>query len=214
MVGEKRIKPPKPLPEIQSEDLPYTLPRSWEWVYLGALSEFINGDRSKKYPNRSEYVSEGIPWINTGHIEPDGSLTQRDMNFITREKFDSLGGGKIIPGDLLYCLRGATFGKTAIVDPYYEGAIASSLMIIRPYSPCSNQYLYRYLISPVGRSQIFRFDNGSAQPNLSANSVRKYAYPLPPLAEQYRIVAKVNQLMTLCDELEAKLNQTQQHSEN
>ena len=214
LVQEKKIKPPKPLPEIQAEDLPYALPRGWEWVHLGALNEFINGDRSKKYPNRREYVSEGIPWINTGHIEPDGSLTQRDMNFISREKFDSLGSGKIMSGDLLYCLRGATFGKTAIVDPYDEGAIASSLMIIRPYAPCFNQYLYHYLISPVGRSQIFRFDNGSAQPNLSANSVRKYVYPLPPLAEQERIVTKVNQLMALCDELEAKLNQAQQHSEN
>ena len=214
LVQEKKIKPPKPLPEIQAEDLPYALPRGWEWVHLGALNEFINGDRSKKYPNRREYVSEGIPWINTGHIEPDGSLTQRNMNFISREKFDSLGSGKIMSGDLLYCLRGATFGKTAIVDPYDEGAIASSLMIIRPYAPCFNQYLYHYLISPVGRSQIFRFDNGSAQPNLSANSVRKYVYPLPPLAEQERIVTKVNQLMALCDELEAKLNQAQQHSEN
>jgi len=206
LVKAGKIKQPKPLPDIKPEEVPYELPKSWEWVRLGYIGEFINGDRGKNYPNRDEYVHEGIPWINTGHIEPDGSLSQDGMNFITREKFNSLSGGKIQPGDLVYCLRGATFGKTAIVDPYKEGAIASSLMIIRPLTLLSNRYLYRYLLSPVGRSQIFKFDNGSAQPNLSANSVRLYVYPLPPLAEQHRIVAKIDQLMALCDELDQQID--------
>lgn len=204
------LKAPKPLPEIKQDEIPYPLPRTWQWVRLGDISEFANGDRGKNYPNRSEYVLEGIPWINTGHIDPDGSLDQSSMHFITREKFDTLNGGKIRLGDLVYCLRGATFGKTAIVDPYSEGAIASSLMIIRPFEPCSNRYMYRYLTSKIGKDQIFRFDNGSAQPNLSANSVRLYVYPLPPLAEQHRIVAKVDQLMALCDQLKTQLSQARQ----
>jgi type I restriction enzyme, S subunit len=120
-------------------------------------------------------------------------------------KFNILNGGKIELGDLVYCLRGATFGKTAIVDPYKEGAIASSLTIVRPFAPCLNLYLYRYLVNPVGRSQIFRFDNGSAQPNLSANSVKLYVYPLPSLAEQCRIVEKIDRLMGLCDRLEESI---------
>lgn len=204
------LKAPKSLPNIRPEETPYELPQTWAWVRLGEVSEFINGDRGKNYPNRSEYVSEGIPWINTGHIEPDGTLSQSDMHFITRERFETLNSGKIRPGDLVYCLRGATFGKTAIVDPLREGAIASSLMIIRPFEPCSNRYMYRYLTSQIGRNQIFRFDNGSAQPNLSANNVRLYVYPLPPLAEQHRIVAKVDQLMALCDQLKARLSQARQ----
>ncbi|EMR48528.1 TPA: restriction endonuclease subunit S [Pseudomonas putida] len=208
------LKAPKPLPSIKQDEIPYTLPLSWQWVRLGEISEFINGDRGKNYPNRSEYVLEGIPWINTGHIEPDGTLSQDSMNFITRDKFESLNGGKIRIGDLVYCLRGATFGKTAIVDPFSEGAIASSLMIIRPFEPCSNRYMYRYLISQIGRDQIFRFDNGSAQPNLSANNVRLYVYPLPPLAEQHRIVSKLDQLMALCDRLKARLSQARQVHEH
>ncbi|HEJ1250064.1 TPA: restriction endonuclease subunit S [Pseudomonas aeruginosa] len=204
------LKAPKSLPNIRPEETPYELPQTWAWVRLGEVSEFINGDRGKNYPNRSEYVSEGIPWINTGHIEPDGTLSQSDMHFITRERFETLNSGKIRSGDLVYCLRGATFGKTAIVDPLREGAIASSLMIIRPFEPCLNRYMYRYLTSQIGRNQIFRFDNGSAQPNLSANNVRLYVYPLPPLAEQHRIVAKVDQLMALCDQLKARLNQARQ----
>lgn len=207
LISEGQIKIPKPLPPVTKEEKPYALPQGWEWVRLGELAEFINGDRGKNYPNREEYVSEGIPWINTGHIDPDGSLTCRDMNFITKHKFDSLNGGKIRLGDLVYCLRGATFGKTAIVDPYGEGAIASSLMIIRPYLRVFNRYMYHYLVGPVGRGQIFRFDNGSAQPNLSSNSVRYYVYPLPPLSEQKRIVARIDALKNLCDSLDQKIEE-------
>ncbi len=214
LVKEGKIRASKPLPEIKPDEIPYDLPKSWEWVRLGNIGEFINGDRGKNYPNREEYVEKGIAWINTGHIEPDGSLTQSEMNFISREKFNSLNSGKIHLGDLVYCLRGATFGKTAIVDPYNEGAIASSLMIIRPLPLIFNRYLYWYLISPIGRSQIFKFDNGSAQPNLSANSVRLYVYPLPPLAEQHRIVAKIDQLMSLCDQLEKQIDSANSRKTN
>jgi len=211
LIKEKKIKKQKVLPEITKEEASFSIPKEWKWVKFGLLAEFINGDRSKNYPNRSEYVDEGIPWINTGHIESNGHLTsnKNEMNFITNEKYESLRGGKIQKGDLVYCLRGATFGKTAFVMPYTEGAIASSLMIIRPYIFDLNNYIYKYLVSPFGRSQIFRFDNGSAQPNLSANSVTLYAFPLPPINEQHRIVAKVDKLMTLCDNLKERLKDTQ-----
>lgn len=112
---------------------------SAECVELKDIVSFYNGDRGKNYPNKSEYVEDGVPWLNTGQIMPDGSLSLRKMNFISREKFDSLGGGKIQPGDLVFCLRGATIGKTAFVSPYEIGAVASSLMIIRPSEAISDK---------------------------------------------------------------------------
>lgn len=172
---------------------------------MGQVSELINGDRSKNYPNKAEYVQEGVAWINTGHIEPDGTLSTDSMHYITREKFDSLRSGKVRPGDLVYCLRGATLGKTAIITQFEEGAVASSLVIIRLSAAVDPRFAYRFLTSPLGREQIFQFDNGSAQPNLSANSVKKYWLPLPPLAEQRQIVAKVDQLMALVDQVETQL---------
>jgi type I restriction enzyme S subunit len=201
----KKLKLQKSLPKIREDEIPFTAPKGWAWIRLGHIAELINGDRGKNYPKKNEYVSTGVPWINTGHIEPDGTLTRHHMNFISREKFDSLNSGKIEKGDLVYCLRGATFGKTAFVTPYEEGAIASSLMIIRPIISGLSRYLYYYLISPLGRGQIFRFDNGTAQPNLSANSVGLFAYPLPPLKEQSRIADKIEQLMLVCDKLESQL---------
>jgi type I restriction enzyme S subunit len=208
LISEGKIKKSAPLPKISDDEKPFDLPDGWEWVRLGSVSELINGDRGKNYPNRDEYVSknEGIPFINTGHIEPNGDLNDLSMNFITQEKFDSLNNGKIQKGDLLYCLRGATMGKTAFVNQYEKGAIASSLVIIRLDGLLTEKYAYKFLISPYGKKLIKQYDNGSAQPNLSANSVTLYVSPLPPLAEQHRIVAKVDELMALCDQLKTKLN--------
>lgn len=145
LVKEGRIKKGKPLPGIDEKEKPFEAPKGWEWCKFGLVAEFINGDRSKNYPNQSEYVPLGVPWINTGHIERDGTLSRSEMNFIAREKFEELRSGKIESNDLVYCLRGATFGKTAFVTPYSEGAIASSLMIVRPHLSELRHYIYRYL---------------------------------------------------------------------
>lgn len=83
-------------------------------------------------------------------------------------------------------------------------------MIIRPSIPLSKEFMFRYLVSQTGKSQVFRFDNGSAQPNLSANNVKLYVYPLPPLSEQNRIVAKVDELMALCDQLKSRITEANQ----
>ncbi|HCB1681176.1 TPA: restriction endonuclease subunit S [Citrobacter braakii] len=210
LVKDGKIKKQKPLPPISDEEKPFELPEGWEWCKFGLISEFINGDRGSNYPNKNEYVVHGIPWINTGHIEKNGTLSITDMNFITEKKFNELRSGKIQSGDLVYCLRGATFGKTAFVKPYESGAIASSLMIIRPFIREMGEHIYNYLISPFGRSQIFRFDNGSAQPNLSANSVMLYAFACPPLQEQFRIHKKITELFHICDSLKLQIKSAQQ----
>lgn len=184
---------------------PFQLPETWQWVPLGEVTQLINGDRSKNYPNKAEYVRDGVAWINTGHIEPDGTLSIESMHYISRTKFESLRSGKIRRGDLVYCLRGATLGKTAVITQFDEGAVASSLVIIRPASDVDSRFAYRFLTSPLGREQISKFDNGSAQPNLSANNVKKYHFPLPPLAEQQRISEKIDELMQLVDDAESQL---------
>jgi type I restriction enzyme S subunit len=203
--NDAATRPPQAPATTIDNDLSFALPSNWQRVLLGEVSELINGDRSKNYPNKVEYVREGVPWINTGHIEPDGTLDLNSMHYITRRKFDSLRSGKVQPGDLVYCLRGATLGKTAIITQLREGAVASSLVIIRLSKALDPRFAFRFLTSPPGRAQIFKFDNGSAQPNLSANSVSKYWIPIPPLAEQARIIAKVDELMRWCDQLQNHL---------
>jgi type I restriction enzyme, S subunit len=168
------------------------LPDGWIWSELSELAALINGDRGKNYPNRSALVEVGIPFINAGHLE-NGIIQMPEMNYISEERFNLLGSGKVKPKDILYCLRGS-LGKIAIVKDIQRGAIASSLVIIRPFDYSDPEYLFYFLISPLGKSEITKYDNGSAQPNLSAGNVSTYSIPLPPLNEQRRIVSTIEQL--------------------
>lgn len=201
LIKEGKIKKQEALPAITEDEIPFDIPESWEWVQLDELVIFENGDRGKNYPNKSEYVQSGVAWINTGHIKPNGYLTTSEMNYITREKFESLRSGKIEANDLVFCLRGATYGKVSRVEPYTEGAVASSLMIIRPIISILRDYLLLYLKTPLAFSELTKYANGSAQPNLGAKDVRKYLVPLPPLKEQKRILECVEEILPKLDDL-------------
>ncbi len=89
--------------------------------------------------------------------------------------------------------------------PFEKGAIASSLVIMR--SGLSNElldaYLMMYLDSPLFFSEIRRYDNGTAQPNLAAKSLEQFLFPLPPLAEQKRIIEEIDELLPFCERLKS-----------
>ncbi|MBY0473548.1 MAG: restriction endonuclease subunit S [Nitrosomonas sp.] len=204
LISEGKIKKDKPLPPISDEEKPFELPQGWVWGKLGDLCRLENGDRSKNYPNKSVLVEKGIPFVNAGHLE-DGRINRYEMTYITQERYDLLRSGKFFNGDILYCLRGS-LGKSAIVEGFDTGAIASSLVIIRIYPYLSHHYFVDYFDSPLSYQMIKKYDNGTAQPNLSATDLEKFLIPLPSLSEQHRIVAKVDELMALCDQLESQHN--------
>lgn len=204
LVAAGKIKKGKPLLPISDEEQPFDLPLGWAWVPLGSLCQLENGDRSKNYPNKTTLVERGVPFVNAGHLVA-GLIDRNEMTFITQEHFDLLRSGKFINGDILFCLRGS-LGKSAIVDGFETGAIASSLVIIRIHPHLSHRYFLNYFDSPLSYQMIKKYDNGTAQPNLSATDLAKFLVPLPSLDEQHRIVAKIDELMALCDQLETQHN--------
>lgn len=187
------------VPDVEQ---PYWIPKNWCWVSLSSLVSLYNGDRGVNYPSKKDYVETGIPFINAGAIQ-DGRLDPAEYNYITQEKYDALRAGKIQINDILYCLRGS-LGKTAIVDFESQGAISSSLCILRASPGISVKYLYYLLSSDTIVNQQEFAENGSAQPNLSAASVLRYMVPLPPLAEQQRIVDRIERLFAKLDEAKEK----------
>ena len=160
--------------------------KGWQTRTLGDVCSFENGDRGTNYPSRSAQTSHGIPFINAGHLTDEG-IDIESLNFILRERFDLLSNGKIRRGDILFCLRGS-LGKFATVGSLSEGAIASSLVIVRPGESVLGGYMLAYFHSDLCADMINRFKNGAAQPNLSAQSLTKFTIPVPPLPEQLRIV--------------------------
>jgi restriction endonuclease S subunit len=184
----------------------FTMPKTFQTEAIHKLGDIVsvfNGDRSANYPSKEHRVEFGIPFINAGHLR-NGEVEMSEMDYITQNKFLSLKGGKVQDGDLLFCLRGS-LGKCAIVNGIKEGAVASSLAILRPNQQANSKYLLRFLQSGSCEKQIKQFDNGSAQPNLAAKSILNFELYLPALSDQELIVAKVDELMALCDQLESVL---------
>ncbi len=105
-------------------------------------------------------------------------------------------------------MDGATIGKLAILDKI---AVTNQAVCgCTPFDGVSNRYLFLHLLSR--REDLHSQSEGGAQPNISKIKIILSPIPLPPLAEQHRIVAKVNKLMALCDQLETQLTTTQSHS--
>lgn len=164
----------------------------WVEKPLGDFCSFENGDRGTNYPSKSARTATGIPFINAGHLTDDG-IDLETMDYIPRERFDLLSNGKIREGDILFCLRGS-LGKFASVGDLSEGAIASSLVIVRPDKTVLNDFLVAYFRSPLCAAMINRFKNGAAQPNLSAQSLRNFIAPIPPLPKQESVVEELTDL--------------------
>ena len=176
-------------------------------VKLGEVALLINGDRGKNYPSQADIVDDGdIPFVNAGHLN-GRSICFDDMNYISHEKYDKLSSGKFEKNDILYCLRGS-LGKKGLIYEDVVGAIASSLVIIRPdKEKIDSDYLMLALDSPSIKEQLVKANNGSSQPNLSAASVRDYYIELPSLEVQGKITERINKVVQIIDKRKQELEQ-------
>ncbi|HBN96445.1 MAG TPA: hypothetical protein DDZ66_09085 [Firmicutes bacterium] len=194
------IKPTKPLPPIDPEELPHEIPSNWTWTKLGELVMFENGDRGKHYAGKEKWTASGIPFINAGSLN-NTYLDDASVNYIDERTFNKLRSGFIKKGDILFCLRGS-LGKFAINEIFEKGTIGSSLVILRKHPGLETEYLRFYFSSPLIKLMIRTFTTGSAQPNLSASNVNNFIFPLPPIQEQLRVINRLTPLLYMINQLE------------
>lgn len=199
LIAEKKIKKEKPLPEITEEEKPFDIPDSWMWVRLSQIWSILNGDRGKNYPAKSTLSKTGIPFISAINLNGKTVVEDENLLCLSQIQYDKLGNGKLQKNDVVVCIRGS-LGKHGVY-PLDQGAIASSLVILRNYffNICDDEFLLLYLDSPLFFSEIKKYDNGTAQPNLAAKSLEQFLIPLPPLCEQKRIVAEIEELLPYID---------------
>ena len=172
-------------------------PVSWEKAELGRFCELLNGDRGKNYPSKGKRTATGIPFVNAGHLQGN-QVSTGGMTFIDEARYQLLGAGKFRLGDILFCIRGS-LGKVALNTRIERGAIASSLIIVRPHEEVNTKFVFYFLASPLTSGFIAEFDNGTAQPNLSAADLARFVVPFPPRPEQDRIVEKLETLLSELD---------------
>ncbi|MFO6420284.1 restriction endonuclease subunit S [Hylemonella sp. W303a] len=178
---------------------------------LGDLCEFENGDRSSNYPSGRDFSHSGIPFVNAGHVA-DGKINLGRMDFITSESYFRLTRGKVRSGDILYCLRGSV-GKFGLVpEGFGQGAIASSLVIVRPKpTRLSREYLACYFGSSLCSQMIESWASGAAQPNLGVQDLARFRIPLPSSPyEQQTIATALTDADGLINSLEQLLTKKRQ----
>lgn len=185
----------------KSEDLA-SIPSSWEWVSLGNIQIFTNGFAFKS----QDYQNTGVGIVRIGNIVR-GSIVTTDMKRVPEHFITSLDEAiQVKRGDVVIAMSGATTGKIGISNTDEVFLLNQRVGKIEPIL-VDKQYLLSYLETKIAENLAKSM--GSAIPNLSTAQINEIEAPLPPLAEQKRIVAKVDELMTLCDQLEAHISQTQ-----
>lgn len=210
LIAEKKIKKERPLPEITDDEKPFDIPENWKWVRLSRIWSILNGDRGKNYPAKSTLLRTGIPFISALNLNGKTVVEDENLLCLSQTQYDKLGNGKLQKNDVVVCIRGS-LGKHGVY-PFEQGAIASSLVILRNYfsNICNDEFLLLYLDSPLLFSEIKKYDNGTAQPNLAAKSLEQFLFPLPPIAEQKRIVAKIEELLPYIDRYEQAWSKLEQ----
>jgi len=194
-----KIKKPKKLPEITEDEKPFELPKGWEWVKLGNLSSDIHYG----YTASAMQDSEGIRLLRITDIQDDKvNWSTVPACEVTPEKAKSY---LLENNDILLARTGGTIGKSYLVENIdVEAVFASYLIRVRKIESMSAPYIKVYLGSQLYWKQLYANSAGTGQPNVNATALKSLFFPVAPTEEQHRIVAKVDELMALCDQLEAQ----------
>ncbi|WP_296060141.1 restriction endonuclease subunit S [uncultured Amphritea sp.] len=196
-VKEGKIKPAKVLPEVLRSDKSFELPEGWEWVRFGSICEIERGGSPRPIKSFLTDEPDGLNWIKIGDTEIGGKYITSTNEKIRKEGLKKTR--KVYPGDFLLT-NSMSFGRPYITK--IEGCIHDGWLRISPPDSLDKDYLYNLLSSPYVMRSFKSAAAGAVVMNLNADKVRVVCILLPPLEEQHRIVAKVDELMALCDQLE------------
>jgi len=211
LVIDGLIKQPKPLPAIKAEELPYELPNGWKWVRLGDITEIVRGITFPASEKTKEPAQGRIGCLRTANVQKD--IEWDDLLFIN-EDFIRKDAQYICKHDIVMSMANSRelVGKVAIVKviPTKKATFGGFLGVIRTFRVLQF-YILNLLTTDYARTSLI--DSASQTTNIANVSLGKlnpFLVPLPPLEEQKRIVAKVDQLMALCDQLETQQKQKAQ----
>ncbi len=208
LVNEGKVKKEKSLTEIKDDEIPFDLPIGWEWERVTNLCEHIV-DCLHSTP---EFITEGKLCIDTTCLN-QGEILFHKVRKVSEETFlERIRRLQPLAGDILFSREG-TIGLSIVVPEGLEICLGQRMMMFRTFRWLIPEYFRYVLISKMFVNQWEKKLIGTAAHHINIGDIKKMIIPFPPVNEQKRIVAKVDKLMKLCDELETKLTQTQTESE-
>lgn len=189
--------------ELDERIRPFSLPANWAWCKLGRVMRKM-GAGSTPLGGNKVYVKDGVAFLRSQNVW-DRGLDLSDVARISEQTHDEMRGTWVECGDVLLNITGASIGRSAVVPDTFEPAnVSQHVAILRLVDKRLRHFLHLCVISPFFQQTIMRVQVGVSREGLSMTRLREFPLPLPPLAEQHRIVAKVDELLALCDELEAR----------
>jgi type I restriction enzyme S subunit len=207
LVKEEKVRKEDALPLVTEDDQPFRAPDGWHWERLANVSRKIHYG----------FTASANTAVKTVRLLRITDIQDNSVNWdsvpgceIANEQVDQF---KLEAGDILIARTGGTIGKSFLVSQIPVTAVFASYLIrVQGSTNLYDRYLKLFIESPVYWKQLEDGTRGAGQPNVNGQTLGRMVVPLPPLAEQHRIVAKVDELMALCDELEAQLITTEADS--
>ena len=199
LIAEKKIKKEKPLPEITDDEKPFDIPESWKWVRFGMVIDMLSGYAFKSQDFKQEGNYRLLRGINLGV----DTIRWNDTVYLN-EISDKLGAYKLTIGDVLLGLDRPWISegiRVAIFDDLQDTFLVQRVLRIREIGAVTNKYAALILRSALFMNAVAPQTTGISVPHISPTQVGNVAIPLPPLAEQKRIVEKLEQLLPLCERL-------------
>ncbi|RPF13251.1 restriction endonuclease subunit S [Vibrio crassostreae] len=205
LVKEKKIKKQKALPPIDEDRKSFSLPAGWTLERLGNISAKM-GSGSTPRGGQSAYVDQGVPFLRSQNIWNEG-LKMEDIAYIPEETHKKMENTAVIPGDILLNITGASLGRTIIFPQEIDEAnVSQHVTIIRLVEPEMTKFIHLEILSPLVQKLVWDRQVGVAIEGLSKKVLEQFELPIPPLREQRRIVAKVHELMSICEQLKDNLD--------
>jgi type I restriction enzyme, S subunit len=213
LLEEGLIKNQKSLMPLTSEEFPFVIPKNWIWVRLSDITDVQDPNPSHRMP---QYVlRDGVPFISSENF-----VDVDDINFQIGKRVsqttleEQISRFNILAGALAFTRIG-TIGKSRFLPLKRNYCLSHAVCVINPLDQSTlSMKLLRVTISS---NSILVFAHRGTRsigvPDLGMGVIRSMMIPLPPLAEQHRIVSKVDELMALCDQLESQINTTQSNSQ-
>lgn len=196
---KKNNKKQKAIKPIIDGEIPFDIPNNWEWVRLDRISSLLGGNAFKGNELLKEQKTNYVRVIRISDFNQNGIIEKAPVFTRDSEKYNSYVINK---NDILMCMTGGTVGKCCIVKELNEKYLLNQRVAnIRVENDLEKKYIYSCLISPLIQ-QLINESKNSTNDNISSELIRNFLIPIPPLAEQKRIVEKIDELMARVADLE------------
>lgn len=198
LIKSGKIKKDKPLPEITDDEKPFDIPESWKWVRLGSIVSVYGG---KRIPAGRKLSLEdtGYTYIRVSDMK-DGYVSTENLQYVPQDIYPSISRYIINKEDVFITVAG-TIGRVGKIPPELDGANLTENADRLVFSDLDQDWLIKCLQSSVIQNQIADATTKVGQPKLAIVRIQNMIIPLPPLAEQKRIVAKLEEILPLCERL-------------